>query len=232
MSRKINLAPMPFTVALRTHFGLGRNVWAHISCWLKVFFCVGVLFLSNANSAGAKTPSHNKAVTNEAVTKVEHSFLSCAIITSEYLTALQLLQRGVSLQEAQSSLPKISRNGKKRLKSLYESAKKHGVLNTYADIHTNLARCASLVYQRKGLPAKDTTEYGYYYCAGEDKARFEILLYLDKGYSEEKIKTLVNPKHYEQIDRLKSLVTQKGMLAAFDLLSNNLKACIANIQPL
>lgn len=160
----------------------------------------------------------------------EQTFFSCSIITSEHLTALQLYQRGLPLKLAAESLPGITRDGKKRLGHVYELAEKIGILNAYADINTNYARCSTLVFERLGKPAADLKEHGYYFCAGENKVRFEIILKLDRTFSaREIIKDL--PAQYESVVRsYQQLIHSQGNLAAFDLTANNLKACLQQIE--
>ena len=96
---------------------------------------------------------------SETAKNFKHSYLSCSIITSEHLTVLQLYQRGLPKQLAIESLPNITRAAKKRVKYVYDLAKKIGILNTYADINTNYARCSTAVFQIKGKPAPDHILY-------------------------------------------------------------------------
>ena len=63
---------------------------------------------------------------NEAEKNFKHSYLSCSIISSEHLTALQLYQRGLPRDVAIKSLPRITRAAKKRVKYVYDLAKKIG----------------------------------------------------------------------------------------------------------
>lgn len=161
---------------------------------------------------------------------LKQSFLSCSIITSEHLTALQLYQRGLPKELALASLPGISRDGKKRLEYVYDWAKRSGILNAYADINTNYARCSTLVYEQNGRPAADLKEHAYYFCSGENKIRYEIILKLDQQMSMNEI-THKLPIRYTQVaERYKRLINDKGMLAAFDLTANNLKACLQQIE--
>tara|TARA_R110001592_G_scaffold137324_1_gene355236 strand:+ start:21433 stop:22056 length:624 start_codon:yes stop_codon:yes gene_type:complete len=162
--------------------------------------------------------------------ELKQSFLSCSIITSEHLTALQLYQRGLPKKLAIESLPSISRDGKKRLEYVYEWAKKIGILNAYADINTNYARCSTLVYEQNGRPAADLKEHAYYFCAGENKIRFEIILKLDKKMSMGEITNKLPSRYTQVTERYKRLINDKGMLAAFDLTANNLKACLQQIE--
>ncbi len=181
------------------------------------------------NPVSANDNSHSPgSIQNKNVSK--QSYLSCALITSEHLTTLQLYQRGFPKKLAIESMPNISRAARKRVDYIYDFAKRTGVLNAYSDINSNFARCATLVHKQKGIPPKDLKEYGYYFCSGENKVRYEILLYLDQSYSVEKIKTLVPEKHHSLIANQQRLIQANGMLAAFDLLANNLKECLKQIE--
>lgn len=156
------------------------------------------------------------------------SYASCALITSEYLTSLQLYQRGVSKDLALAELPRISRSAKTRLGYVYDLAKQQGLLNTYADINTNFARCSRQVYQQLGQPAQDSTDYGYYFCAGENKLRFEMILRGDQSLSRERYLALAPDSHLDIALRYYQLIQGKGLLAAFDYTANNLKSCLNN----
>lgn len=162
--------------------------------------------------------------------KVKQSFLSCSIITSEHLTALQLYQRGIPKKLAAESLPNISRDGKKRLAYIYDWVKKIGILNAYADINTNYARCSTLVYKQQGKPAADLKEHAYYFCSGENKIRYEIILKLDRNHSIQDITKDLPASYTKVAQRYKNLISNKGVLAAFDLTANNLKACLQQIE--
>lgn len=167
--------------------------------------------------------------TRQAV-NVKQSFLSCSIITSEHLTALQLYQRGIPRELAADSLPNISRDGKKRLAYIYDWVKEIGILNAYADINTNYARCSTLVYKKQGRPAPDLKEYAYYFCSGENKIRYEIMLKLDRNHSIKEITKDLPASFLSVAQRYKILIKEKGTLAAFDLTANNLKACLQQIE--
>lgn len=156
------------------------------------------------------------------------SFASCALITSEYLTTLQLFQRGLSKRQALNELPDISRSAKVRVGYVYDLAKQQGLLNSYADINTNFARCTREVYQRLGTPAKDSIDYGFYYCAGENKLRFEMILRGNQTLSRERYLALTPDSHLDIALRYHKLIENKGVLAAFDYAANNLKRCLSN----
>jgi hypothetical protein len=170
------------------------------------------------------------ADSKETQSTFKQSFLSCAIITSEHLTVLQLYQRGLPRDHAIESLPNITRAAKKRVKYVYDLAKKIGVLNAYSDINTNFARCSTMVYQIHGSPAADLKEHDYYYCSGENKIRFEIILMINQN---KPINALIAsfPNTYKPtIMQLLQVIDAKGSLAAFDLTANNLKACLNQIN--
>jgi len=158
-------------------------------------------------------------------------YVSCAVITSEHLTTLQLFQRGVTLDTALESLPKLSRSGAKRVKYIYSLAQRIGVLNTYADINTNFARCTTTVYNSKGRPFADEKAYGYYFCAGENKLRYEILLHTDRYYNFERVLAKTPSSHHQVAQDYFALIKAQGLLAAFDLTANNLKACLNRLEP-
>lgn len=159
-----------------------------------------------------------------------HTFMSCSMITSEHLTALQLYQRGLPLEAALKELPNISDDAKKRVRYLYDMAKLNGILNTYSDINTNYARCAKLVHDVNGKPDPALREFGYYFCSGENKIRFEILLLLDAGKTSAEIMKSIPDSHFHVLNQYQKLVKDKGTLAAFDFTANNLKACLSRLQ--
>lgn len=179
------------------------------------------LLLSLGKTATAATPENPP---------LSQDYISCAIITSEHLTSLQLYQRGVPVDLALESLPNIKGEAKKRVHYLYSLAKKIGILNTYADINTNFARCATLAYQQQGQPAADQVEYGYYFCAGENKIRYEIILYTDRYMDLDRVLKKTPDTHFKVAIDYYKLIEQKGILAAFDLTANNLKSCLVGLQ--
>jgi hypothetical protein len=197
-----------------------QNFLPHLGNFILLFV------LSTAQSMALDTGKNNAAQDS----KVKQTFLSCSIITSEHLTALQLYQRGIPLQLAIDSLPGISRDGKKRLEFVYDLAKRIGILNAYADINTNFARCATLVYELNGKPAADLKEYAYYFCAGENKVRYEIMLKLDRNFSFNEITASLPTRYHDVVRTYKNVVQEQGLLAAFDLIANNLKACLQQIE--
>lgn len=196
----------------------------------QLSFTVIILFIACLFASPFSSALDNKNSSSKQVKQVKQSFLSCALITSEHLTGLQLFQRGLPLELASESLPNISRDGKKRLEFVYDLAKKIGILNAYADINTNFARCSTLVYEKNGKPAADLKEHAYYFCAGENKIRYEIILKLDRRFSLTEINRSLPASYQPIIARYKKLIDDEGLLAAFDLTANNLKACLNQIE--
>jgi hypothetical protein len=158
------------------------------------------------------------------------TFQSCALITSEHLTTLQLRQRGIALEAALRELPGLSDAGKKRVEYIYRMVEDLGILNAYADINTNFTRCAKLVYDVRGKPEPETVEYGYYFCAGENRIRFELMLMLDAGKATAEILQSIPDSHFHLLGQYQKLIHTKGMLAAFDFTANNLKGCLKNLE--
>lgn len=170
------------------------------------------------------------AETTKNVALTDQTHLSCSIITSEHLTTLQLYQRGIPLEDALNSLPRISREAKTRVEYIYNMAQSLGILNAYSDINSNYARCSTLVHQQKDIPAQDQLEYGYYFCSGENKVRYELILLFNKYHTLERVLQDTPDTHHHIAYQYNKLITHKGLLAAFDFTANNLKACLSNLQ--
>ena len=64
------------------------------------------------------------------------------------------------LKRHSNHFPELPGKQKKRVSYIYELADKIGVLNAYADINTNYARCATVVYKKTGKPILDESNYG------------------------------------------------------------------------
>jgi len=177
------------------------------------------------------TKTLSEQVDTKETERQNHDFISCSIISSEHLTTLQLYQRGVPLKTALESLPGISREAKQRVSYIYELAMNIGILNAYADINTNYTRCANLVFKKNGKPFIDEPNYGYYFCAGENKRRYEILLNTDRYMNLDKVIAKTPDTHIDVAISYFKLIEAKGLLAAFDFTANNLKACLNNLRP-
>lgn len=180
------------------------------------------LLLLHAPTSLSSSPS--------STSDIPHDFISCAFLTVEQLTILQLAQRGISQQVALETLPLSRAKAKERIATVYSLLDREGILNAYSLINSNYARCSKLVYEAKGAPAKDLLEYPYYYCAGENKIRYEIILRINESFDLDRVLSETPDSHFDVAIQYFKLVENKGLLASFDYTANNLKACIQQIE--
>jgi len=156
----------------------------------------------------------------------EHSYQSCTMITTELLTTIQLYEKGIPLDLLIESLPSLSKEGEKRVRLTYQLADKAEPLSSYSTINSDYAKCAKAVFSKHGKPTPTSVEYGYYFCSGENKLRYEIALsiYL-KANKDEVIPQL--PKSRQKIGvHYFNLAEEEGLEAVFDLMANSLKHCV------
>lgn len=186
-------------------------------------FLLSTLVAALPQSLHAQAPVSNNDDFN-------HTFTSCAQSTVETLTIVQLAQRGVSRTDALDVLP-ASKTAKHRIAHVYDLISTEGMLNTYSFVNSNYARCARLVYERNGLPAADQGEYRYYFCAGENKVRYEVLLHASQKFDIDYVIANTPDTHFDTAIRYFKLADEQGLLAAFDYTANNLKACISPSKP-
>ncbi|MDX1755625.1 MAG: hypothetical protein R3175_06155 [Marinobacter sp.] len=158
------------------------------------------------------------------------SFESCSMITSEYLTVLQLMSRGFDEETLMADLPDISGPAQARLHSLYAMARTDGLGETYSRINAEYARCAKGVYQSRGMPAAGTREAHFHACAGENKVRYDITLAAVIGADPSEVRGQLAPQHRPVANALFDLYQAQGLTAVFDELASELKACL-NWQP-
>lgn len=168
--------------------------------------------------------------TEQQDVEIPHDYITCAMLTIEQLTVLQLAQRGVSAQDALEILPFGQKKAKQRVEEVYALLSGEGILNAYSLVNSNYARCAKLVYEVKGSPAKDLVEYPYYFCAGENKVRYEIILRINASFDIDRVLAETPDSHFDVAIQYFKLIETKGLLAGFDYTANNLKACINQIQ--
>lgn len=163
--------------------------------------------------------------------KLKHSYQSCTMITTELLTTIQLYEKGIPLDALLESLPNSSKEGEKRVQLTYQLAEKSGTLSSYSTINSDYAKCAKKVFSHQGKPPPTSIEYGYYFCSGENKLRYEVALsiYL-KAKKEDVIPQL--PTSRQQIaQHYFNLADQKGIEAVFDLMASSLKHCVNQLGP-
>jgi hypothetical protein len=154
------------------------------------------------------------------------SYESCSRITSEYVTVLQLASRGFSGEVLKSTLPGLSEEAEKRIDSLLQMVDKEGLAETYSTINSEYARCASGVFNAKGLPERQSREAHFHFCAGENKVRYEVLLAALIGAPEEKVLHQLQRQHRQAGETIYELYTVQGELAVFDRMGAELKYCL------
>lgn len=169
--------------------------------------------------------SWNSALASEQALQ---SFETCSLITSEYLTVLQLVSRGFDQAALKNNLPGISERARKRVDALFEMVRQNGLTETYSTIHSEYARCAREVYQRSGLPPKGTREAHFHFCAGENKVRYEIAMaaFLEAPIKE--VRRQLHPQHQQVADTIYRMHREQGVTAVLDTLASELKHCINN----
>lgn len=160
---------------------------------------------------------------------VKHSYQSCTVITTELLTTAQFYNRGVPLQELIESLPNLSPTGANKVTATYELIQKSDLLSTYSAINSDYAKCSKQVYANQGKPPYGSQEYGYYYCAGENKLRYEIILSIFLKQSRENVIPQIPKSRREIAAHYFDLADKQGLEAVFDLMASSLKNCVSQI---
>lgn len=156
----------------------------------------------------------------------EQSFESCSLITSEYVTVLQLASRGLSGEVLKNTLPGLSEEAEQRINALLQMADTEGLAETYATVNSEYARCAAGVFKENGLPERPSREAHFHFCAGENKVRYEVLLAALIGAPEEKVLSQLRPQHRQAGATIYRLHRSQGDLAVFDSLGTELKYCL------
>lgn len=159
----------------------------------------------------------------------KQSYESCGLITSEYLTVLQLVSRGFTPENLKQALPDISPKAGKRVDRLVGMAKNDGLIDTYSTINSEYASCARKVFNDRGLPAKGSREAHFHRCAGENKVRYEVTIAALIGASRSDVVKQLDPSHRPDAEKIFREINSKGGLGTFDRLATELKRCLAAI---
>lgn len=157
------------------------------------------------------------------------SYESCSIIASEYLTIVQLHQKGFTAAQLKKNLPDISKQGSKDIDDLYKLIKRNGLTSVYTDINARYARCAKRVYKLRGKPLPGSLEYHFYYCAGENKLRYQILVAAYLGGTRKEVIPQVPKSRRKVANALFDAFRKKGIDATFDTLATELKHCLNGV---
>lgn len=155
-----------------------------------------------------------------------HSYESCSMITSEYVTVLQLASRGLSGEVLKNTLPGLSEKAEDRIDALLRMAGNEGLVDTYSTVNSEYARCAAGVFESNGMPSQGSREAHFHFCAGENKVRYEVLLAALVGAPKEKVLAQLKPRHQEAATAIYDLHQSEGELVVFDSLGAELKYCL------
>lgn len=156
------------------------------------------------------------------------SFETCSLISSEYLTVLQLASRGFDREALKTTLPGISDQARERVDALFEMIRNEGLAETYSRINSEYARCAKEVYQRTGMPPEGTREAHFHFCAGENKVRYEVAMAAFVDAPPKQVRQQLHPRHQPVVKVIYEMHESEGVTAVLDNLASELKRCINN----
>ena len=154
------------------------------------------------------------------------SYEVCSMIASQYLTTIQLLQKGFAPQILKKTLPGLTDQGAHRIDSLQQQVERSGVTETYSGVNARYARCASQVHEQRGQPKPGTRQHHFYVCAGENKVRYEILLAALAGGQLEEIREQLAPPHRKAASRIFQRLRESDVETVFSELASELKVCL------
>lgn len=159
----------------------------------------------------------------------QQSYETCSMITAEYLTVVQLHERGLDADALKASLPGLTEQGAKRVETLHRLVGEQGAQAVYERVNAEYVACAKAVYQRKGIPPLDSREFQFYFCAGENKRRYDILLAIQMGGSRDEVLPQLQEGMQRPAEELYRIVAADGAIAAYDALATELKLCLNDI---
>lgn len=123
------------------------------------------------------------------------SYEACALIASQYLTSVQLMEQGLEPAILKGTLPGLSKAGAKRIDKLHKTLSSNGPVDTYSNIHARFARCARNVHDQRGPPEPGSRQDLFYRCSGENKIRYEIALAAFAGGGLKAVREQLAPRH-------------------------------------
>ncbi|PIE44325.1 MAG: hypothetical protein CSA50_00975 [Gammaproteobacteria bacterium] len=180
--------------------------------YLTTFFSVALLAFS--------------CLTQGASSTTTQTFQTCGIIASELLTSAQLFQKGIPLTTLYDSLPALTPAGKKRLDATYKQIQENGLIATYSVINSRFAKCAKSVFAERGKPSHTSPDLLFYYCAGENKLRYEYILALYANVERKELLAKVHKSKLKLASFMYDLNENEGTLATFDFSATELKKCM------
>lgn len=187
------------------------------SIWITpiVSLCLYLSFVGNAQAANSFSGQ---------------SFESCSLITSEYLTILQLSGRGLDAKMLSETLPNISVEASNRVNALTRLVQKQGLAETYSTIYSEYAACAKAVYDERGIPDTGTRENHFYYCAGENKIRYQVSMAAIIGADQDPVAGQLPAGYRNVVQAIFALQKSDGDTVLFDNLATELKHCINGVM--
>jgi hypothetical protein len=185
--------------------------------WLIPFLCTGYFLL---------TPVSAHAINSFS----DQNYESCSLITSEYLTVLQLSGRGLDADLLTESLPDISTKAISRVRALLKLVDNTGLSETYSTIYSEYITCAKAVYKRHGTPVSGTREERFYHCAGENKIQYEISMAAIIGAEQNAVIDQLPASHTQMVRNIFALHKERGSDVLLDSLASELKHCINKIM--
>ncbi|MFE8069632.1 hypothetical protein QQM79_01100 [Marinobacteraceae bacterium S3BR75-40.1] len=172
------------------------------------------------------TAQAEDATASSAENKQRLSFEACSMVASEYLTVTQLYEKGFSAEQLKEALPGITDQGRQRVQKLYEALEEEGVVETYSNINSRFARCAKSAYKAHGKPQPGSREDRFYFCAGENKLRYEVVLAAWAGGTAEQILPQIPESRREVARKLIQIEEDEGIRSVFEELAQAFKACV------
>ena len=148
------------------------------------------------------------------------------MVASQYLTTVQLIERGLEPEILKETLPGLTDEGAHRIDVLHDQVREHGATETFSSIKSQYARCAQSVFDEHGRPEAQTREHHFHVCAGENKTRYEILLAAWLGGELESVQQQLQPAHQDVAEVVFRMYQQHGLDAVFNELTEDLKQCI------
>lgn len=154
------------------------------------------------------------------------SFETCSLITAEYVTTLQLIDKGMNADQLVQTLPGLTQPGEKRVRTLFQAVEDEGLVATYSSVNSQYARCSRRVYQQHGAPEPSSREGHFYFCAGENKLRYQVLVAATLDANRRSVLKQLPDSRHRIAGAIFDLQKSDGTLAAFDALGDELKYCI------
>lgn len=164
--------------------------------------------------------------TSVQAAKAEQSFETCGMITSEYITVLQLIKKEFTGKQLEQSLPALSKKGSRRVDELSEAVKKNGLVETFSAVNSEYARCSKTVYKREGKPESSSRENHFYFCAGENKLRYEFLVAATLDADIKEVIRQIPASRKQMVHAIYDLQDDEGTEATFDAIGDELKYCL------